>query len=226
LNFSVGMYDPGQLLAMLELRALDYEPDLVLFPVTDLAAPRLLEASIRRDSREGEPTRAFVHSHPVLQSFLLRLIAQRLGEPPEDGPRVGLLEGWVLSWTQRQDPAVDARRGPGFALKAWAAARAEQEGPVLDRLARVGRRANVPIVLVRLGIDPTAEIPADALLPVRCRELGLHFFSVRDAFLGTRPRDFWIYELDPHPNAAAHAIIAQSLGAFLAEAQLLEPPVE
>ena len=43
----------------------------------------------------------------------------------------------------------------------------------------------------------------------------------REAFAGTRPRDFWIYELDPHPNWRAHEIFAKVIGDFLRTSELL-----
>jgi len=39
--------------------------------------------------------------------------------------------------------------------------------------------------------------------------------DTRDAFRGSRPSDYWIHELDPHPNASAHAIFAREIDAFL-----------
>ncbi len=37
------------------------------------------------------------------------------------------------------------------------------------------------------------------------------------------PREFWIYELDPHPDARAHAIFADVIARFLREKGLIEP---
>jgi hypothetical protein len=55
------------------------------------------------------------------------------------------------------------------------------------------------------------------------RQAGLHFLDTRRAFKGTSPREFWIYEIDPHPDARAHAIFADVLAAFLRGKGLLRP---
>jgi hypothetical protein len=63
INFAVGMYHPRQSVAMLELRALDYDPDLILFTLTRLATPPLVglpprkrrRASARSFLRSGSP---------------------------------------------------------------------------------------------------------------------------------------------------------------------------
>ncbi len=52
---------------------------------------------------------------------------------------------------------------------------------------------------------------------------GLHCLDTRHAFSGTEPREFWIYELDPHPDARAHAIFADVLARFLREKGLIRP---
>ena len=50
---------------------------------------------------------------------------------------------------------------------------------------------------------------------------GMFYVDTRSAFQGTNPRDFWIYELDPHPNREAHAIFADVIAEFLRAHHLL-----
>ena len=56
---------------------------------------------------------------------------------------------------------------------------------------------------------------------VSTRKLGLPFLDTRDAFRGSRPNDYWVNALDPHPNDRAHAIFARVIGEFLREKQLI-----
>lgn len=220
LNFAVGMYHPRQSLAMLEGRALDYAPDLVIFTATNLSAPALLVDPVeeaRRFAAEGGGRLAglrFRRTHPFLRSYLLRLLRVRFhpdAEVPQ--PDLGIVErAWLgLSEGLGGEPASDAappRRPPS-------APRVERD-PVIERLARVGRREGLPIVIARLEFDPAPPSADDRALAARARELGLGWVDTRSAFEGTSPRDFWIYELDPHPNWRAHELFAARIASFLA----------
>ncbi len=66
INFSVGGYDPRQLLASLKHRAVDYDPDLILVDVT-LNSPRV----IRREEVYTTPYEPQRRGHPALRSFVL-----------------------------------------------------------------------------------------------------------------------------------------------------------
>src|SRR5262249_23568196 len=76
INFSVGGYDPLQLLAVLKHRAIEYDPDLILVDVT-LNSARII--------REDEAYhRSFVtqsRSHPFWHSFALDALQQHLRDP-------------------------------------------------------------------------------------------------------------------------------------------------
>ena len=82
LNFSVGSFNTLQILAMLRLRAIDYEPDLVLFTVTRLSAPNLYSPTRLRARFSGIPSR----THSFWNSFLVRLVQNRRGAIPVPTP--------------------------------------------------------------------------------------------------------------------------------------------
>lgn len=221
LNFAVGMYHPRQSLAMLEGRALAYAPDLVIFTATNLSAPLLLvdpAEEARRFAAEGGAGLAalrFRRTHPFLRSYLYRLVRARAW-PGEKVPQpdLGLLERAYLGASE----AIGGGRAPtpaGSGSGPLALPRVERD-PVIDRLARVGRREGLPIVIARLEFDPAPPSAADEALAVRARELGLGWVDTRAAFEGRSPREFWIYELDPHPNANAHGLFAGRIASFLA----------
>ncbi len=95
------------------------------------------------------------------------------------------------------------------------------ETDVIAGFANVSRRHGVPIVLLRLELDPRTPAPVEQAVEERAEREGLFYVDTRRAFAAARPSDFWIYELDPHPNAAAHAIFADVVEAFLRDRDLL-----
>jgi hypothetical protein len=85
INFSVGGYDPRQLLAILEHRAMAYDPDLILVDMT-LNSPRIFRI-------DEAYHRAFVtqsRSHPFWHSFALESLSGHLanGGPGDFLPAV------------------------------------------------------------------------------------------------------------------------------------------
>ncbi len=187
INFTVGTYGPYQVLAMLRLRALDYDPDLVLFAVTKLSMPSLTGAWNRTVDR-------FLHrENAFYESFLVKLLRVRLG------------------WTRVDIPQAGPRRSP------------DGVPSVIEKLAEVSRTTGIPVVVVRLEFDAEAPVRADRVARAAIQKTGLHFLDTRRAFAGMDPREFWIYELDPHPDARAHAIFADVLARFLREKGLIQP---
>jgi hypothetical protein len=214
INFAVGMYSPEQVLAMLELRALDYQPDLVLVTATRLSMPALPYAPGASPAKPVPRLAPDVvwgvrPSYPILRSFLVPLIRARTGGDTvlrEGAP--GLLEKLYIDLVGGSgSPEESARMRPQNSRRSSAS--------VLERLAAIGEREKVPIVLARLDIEQTEESDVDRDVRERSRALGMHYLDTREAFRARRARDFWIYELDPHPNAEAHQIFAEDLASFL-----------
>jgi hypothetical protein len=114
INFAVGMYHPEQVLAMLELRALDYDPDLILVTATKLSMPWLAHdpaseagQALRRLDPKALPS--FQRSYPVLRSFLLMLLRQRMGHAPSSPEAVGDLERLYIAIAERGSGPIRAR---------------------------------------------------------------------------------------------------------------------
>jgi hypothetical protein len=220
INFAVGMYNPEQVLAMLELRALAYQPDLVLMTATRLSMPWLVHdpsSAAGRAVRRLDPAAlpSFGPAYPVLQSFLVRLALARLGQTP--ATYVGWLERLAIALTS---PAPPPRRG----APAPGAAGPPPVGSVIERLARIGREKQIPIALVLLEFEDRERLPIDGEVEAEARAQGISYLDTRDAFRGTRASDFWIYELDPHPNAKAHEVFAEVIATFLRSNGLLPMP--
>jgi hypothetical protein len=218
LNFAVGMYNPEQVLAMLELRALAYEPDVVLMEATRLSMPWLVndpasEAGRKVRALDPDALPRFRKSYPFLRSFLWRLMQQRTGRL-DVGEDLGLLERGFIALAERVAPAMPraaaSPAGGGDAAPAYRA-----EGSVIERLARVRERSGVPVALVRLEFEDGPATALDLAVEAAARSQGIPYLDTREAFQGTRASDFWIHPLDPHPNWRAHEVFAGAVDTFL-----------
>lgn len=227
INFAVGMYHPEQVLAMLELRALDYDPDLVLFTATRLSMPWLVHdpaseagQEIRRLDPDALP--GFQKSYPFLRSFFRRLVMQRMGyEAPSPREEVGSFEKLFIAIAERWSPPVPVRNPGARVAPAYRA-----EGSVIQRMAQVRERTGIPIALIRLEFEDAERLPIDFEVEEEARAHGIPYLDTRDAFRGTRASDFWIYELDPHPSWKAHEVFAQVIEPFLRSNGLLSEPTQ
>jgi hypothetical protein len=103
----------------------------------------------------------------------------------------------------------------------WIERRPGDPPSVIEKLAEIGRATGVPIVVVRLEIDASLPSALDYAVAADVRAHGLHFLDTREAFGGTSPDQFWIYELDPHPNAEAHRVFANVIERYLTENGLI-----
>jgi hypothetical protein len=166
----------------------------------------------------------------VLRSFLVRLVVQRAGvfrDSPQT--RIGFLERlfmFYMDWVERStapDPPADPEQiSTTQADAAQEQKRGEPElSRVVERLVNIQNRTGIPVVIVRLEFDDSKKSDADFATEERVRSLGLRYIDTRNAFAGTRPSDFWIFEFDPHPNSRAHEIFAQVIATFLRENDLL-----
>ncbi len=238
INFSIGMLNANHMLALLEQRALAFSPDLILFCTTKLSERLLLSDKVDAPAPPGKLNERLSElenslnrkkSYPALQSFFLRLVAERTRKEAE-APRfhVGLLERAFMGLMERVS-AADAEAAPE--ASEVAASRRPVKGPrrataksgkeILQWLAWNGKQAGVPIVIIRLEFDQEISNASSVEVARMARALGLHHLDTRAGFRGTRARDFWIYELDPHPNAAAHEIFARAIAKFLRAEGLL-----
>lgn len=87
----------------------------------------------------------------------------------------------------------------------------------LDRLAAMGTahdRCVVVLMLTRIVALEPASHPFNDVYDVvgdAARERGLHVVETRPSFLGRDPDDLRHSQLDPHPNAAGHALLGRVL---------------
>jgi hypothetical protein len=131
--------------------------------------------------------------------------ALRLVAP--DGPRSFLVK------------LIQSRLGlgrPGFTARPLAFPPPVPEAQqVVAKLGEISRERGLPIVVVRLEYDPRSPTALERTLEARVREEGMLYLDTRTAFRGRPPQEFWIHELDPHPNPRAHALFADVIEKFL-----------
>jgi hypothetical protein len=195
INFARVATTPSQMLATLRHRALGYDPDLILVSITQLSAPHFSRGS----SPPGSPPPDVERRAEALRrwdpgrprSYLFKLLQLRLQTRPLLEPRPA---------PEGPDPS-----GP----------------PVVEEFGEISRESGIPIVMVRLEFDPRAPTAMEQALERRVRQQGMYYVDTRSRFEGTNPRDFWIFEFDPHPNAQAHAVFAGALHDFLRRHDLL-----
>jgi len=130
------------------------------------------------------------------RSFLIELAKSRLQLLPE---KVGL-----------RSPRFPPRRG--------------KRPDVIEKLAAISRQYGIPIVLFRIEYDAVEPSPVEREIERRVRAEGMYYVDSRSAFEGTDPRDSWIHELDPHPDARAHVVFADVLEGSLRRDGLLSHP--
>jgi len=92
---------------------------------------------------------------------------------------------------------------------------------VIGKLGEISRETEIPIVVTRLELEPRPPAPVERRLERSVGANGMYYVDTREAFAGSDPRDYWIYELDPHPNARAHTIFADLIEDFLQREGLL-----
>jgi hypothetical protein len=235
INFAVGTYQPSQVVGMLELRALEYDPDLILFPITGKSAALMTKPLRRAGPKFEEEARTY----PFLRSFLLEVLQGRGRRfaTPEDRPkvrfgrRIGVLERFVmwvderLSTREAAEPAAarDDSRG-AQSLPSTMRSGALEWRPhqtVLQRLGEITAETGIPIVVVRLAFHGPKQHPLDLKIEAQIQKHRMHFLCTRDAFEGLTLEDLWIYRVDPHPNAIAHEIFADVIASFLRSNHLL-----
>jgi len=187
-NFAQGALHPAQNVAVLEHRALDYDPDLALFCLTSMGARAAFSRMRARAILPGGRT------HPFFESFLWKLVRQRIGATPR----------------------LDVRRAER--------ADETPVPNAIERLGAFTMKTRIPVVVVRLEFGEDPESGVDRQLRREVLARGMGYVDTRAVFDGVDRRSLWIHELDPHPNAVAQAGFARSIADYLVASGYLPPP--
>lgn len=202
LNLGVPGYNTVQERRMLEETGLAYAPDLILLTYVLNDADDAVDAqgAIGRAADLAEPPALLAQT--VGRFYLPQLVYSRRAQ----------LGG-------EEDPAAKfADDQPG-----WQASRT-----ALRDMAELARARGIPLVV---AIFPTL-VQLDQRHPYTrlyqriadtVREVGGYPIQLLPGFLGQAARPLWVGPADSHPNARAHAIMADAIEAGLREDQLLPP---
>jgi hypothetical protein len=193
LNLGVPGYNVEQLAAVVDERALDLAPDLVLVV---LYANDPMPIGAQAPQPEGEGLARWLQG-----SALARRLAQWSG------------------WSRRQQSAAHLdwlrslwdEQGEGW-LRTQGSLQELAEAPVRERASI--QVAFFPPLLELDRAPLAAEVTRLAGL---CDQLGLPFHDLTPAFRGKRAADLWVHPADHHPTAEALGLAAHQL------AQALEP---
>jgi hypothetical protein len=182
LNFAVAAYSPLQRLETLRRKAMQFEPDLVIYSATMLDL-RLMEIHLCDALR----------NRADLTYDFLRAALDRAGIGPED-LQVDT-EGRLVSKEQ-----IKEKLRPLY----W-----ELYDASLGELAAVCRAAGVPAVVVIIPRVGKADAPAERAEPVsRLRAIAGHHalpvFDLSDTYDRFDPASLEIAAWDDHPNALGH----------------------
>lgn len=194
INFGVDQYGLGEIIATLEHKALAYDPDLVVFVVTQFT-PTLLWPE------EPEPYRAIDRRHPFFDIHALRVLDHRF--------EFGLFDHTEGMRAQARGEDAHRRQAGRAAERLIALARTMEPPMIIVRIAymrgwKKGEKPGESVFATLPGIDY-----ADTTERVRST--------------GYPPSALRISVWDSHPNARAHGLIADAVYQVLSERGLLPP---
>jgi hypothetical protein len=209
INFAVGMYNPEQVLAMLELRALASQPDLVLMTATRLSMPWLVTIRARRPDAPcavWTPRCDFGPSFPSCR--LLGRLPRTHGARPDP-------VGWPSA--SRSRSSLPLPRRSGASRRARQPFRGQRDrAPGAPRPRRqIGRARSAGVRATRAAPDQreSQRRRAPDPLPRHARCVPR---DSRQRLLDLRAR--------PHPNGKAHEVFARVIATFLRSNGLMPMP--
>ena len=209
LNFAVSGYDADEVALMLRHRALQWQPDRLLYGfflndllvADDAEDPRdrvhdSVNENAEHDAVFGAPRGLAKHS--LLWDLVRRRLAQRRVHDLTTG--------------------IYGRAGtPGTPhFEGWRAALAD--------MAAAASEAGVPLDVVVfpeiIQLDDSHELlDVYAAVTAAAEELGLGTVSIFEAWQGLEARDLWVHATDHHPNDEAHAWAAMRVEDHLRKAE-------
>jgi lysophospholipase L1-like esterase len=198
LNFGVAGYGLHDYAAVIEEKVLRFDPDLILIGLT------------RNDQTPATGRKPYVPK-------------------PVDDPFTRLT---LLDALRVRAVHASARRAAAEGAEAWgeherlpakrvAQLRSRYVNALFERIAGLTRPAGVPVLMVHLVVgagDRTG--PAQRFEKAAARH-GFLYLDTTPAFDPDDPRDFHVRAGDAHPNAAANALYADAIHAYLLASGLI-----
>jgi lysophospholipase L1-like esterase len=212
LNFGVGGYDAEQEVALLEDRALDYEPDIVVlgFFVNDTevseavpeAPPTILPKLVRFFSRDSSGPLHWMRAHSRIVDLACDWEFHRLTR---------------RLWTERS-AALYAEQFAGWTRARAAILRARE---IVE--ARGGRFAVLLVPLLLASDDTLLSSRAYRTVSAFCAAHAIAYYDPEPLFAGLDLDELRIHPRDMHTNGQGNRIIGGGLADWLTEHGRLEP---
>lgn len=196
INFGMVAYTLSDCLTMLKCKALKYEPDLILFCTDGREVPLVIkknDSAMRADNK--------MRRQVFFRSYVLELA-------------IGNKALFSLDRTKKLNSGIARNYDDNDKIRYL-----ETLKNILLELSAISKQHNVPICLVRdnfyfnSGLEETKELAL---------KYGLYCIDTSYAFKKGKAMDYCSNKIDPHPNVAAHKIIASILYDYLKKERLLE----
>lgn len=195
INFAVAGYDPKQYLATLKHKALNYDPDLVLFC---MCAP---VENFHNKEHYQQQYKVKPRSYPFFKSFFLGRIKNGINPYFKN-----------KSGKPRVEPEKTDSSGPTALQKTRM---------VFSKLGKISRARDIPVCVVILqhfaGQPKVHKIVKDS-----ASKYGLYITSTYPAFKNRRFSQYVIYKTDGHANAKANKIFADVIYDYLKTQDLID----
>ncbi|MBN1355725.1 SGNH/GDSL hydrolase family protein [bacterium] len=184
LNFAVGGYGLPQYVAMLEHKALPFDPDMIMVGVY---LNDFLALALQTEGKEN--SKSFLRIPPMLQCYLWKFLASRTFSRDRLGGS-GRLSG---------DPEQQIHSIMIMAERYF------------HRISETGIRRRIPVAVLLLSHMATEETLNYFKAAGRIHLPGVNIIPAWKPFIGHSAQEFRIHPFDSHPNAEAHRMFASAV---------------
>jgi hypothetical protein len=199
INFGVGGYVPRQNLATLKYKALEYNPDLVLFCIGEV----LFAKFDIQEKAYTLPYRVKPRTNPFFESFFIKLLEKNK----------------FVIYFKHKFKSANRNKNDDF-IETLISEHIKRLKSVFLELHVISKTRHLPICIILLERSDKNHVFAE-ILKNSADEFGFFFVDTSPAFKGVKLSKYIIYKLDWHPNAKAHKIFAAVIYDYLKEKYLL-----
>jgi hypothetical protein len=199
INFGVGGYVPRQILATLEYKALNYNPDLVLLCVGTVEFNRW----DMPEERYTQPYSIKRSTHPFFESFFIKLLKRSN----------------LVNYFKHKFRKVNSNRN-GSSADTLKTERVERLKSLFPEFQMISKMRHLPICIILLRNSDMAPRKLKVFKNL-VDKFGFPFLDTRPPFKSLKTSDYLIYKIDGHPNATAHKMFATVIYEYLKQKNLL-----
>jgi len=196
INFAVSGYDPEQYLATLKRKALNYDPDLVLFC---MCAP--IE-NFHNEEHYQQEYKVKPRSYPFFKSFFLGRIKKGINRYFKN---------------KSEKPRVESEKTDSSGSTAG-----QKTRMVFSKLGKISRTRDIPVCVVILQNFAGQPNVRKKTVKDVASKYGLYITFTYPAFNNGRFSQYIIYKTDNHANAKANKIFAEVIYDYLRTQDLID----